>query len=244
MKLSDILEYVNANPNDKEHLLFYNSYGPRFMIVENLKCFDNKKSFSYRVKNPRKVNLEYIYYYLKLHMGLLNESDILNVEFIDNIILPSLPSKYAQDLVVPFIRNLYEIGILELDDKIGQLDTDICAKFDYICEKYDAVPSSELFKIKDKDMLLRNIQKGKFQDPVEDYIEILKPELLDGEYMAYYIHYANQLNIIDTMLTVLPSLSEQKSIAMHTMCEHNNLENLRSERRRNKLIIRRLIDEL
>jgi len=250
MKLSEILEHVdmsNVEPNDEEYILFSNYSIPPVLVVTDLKAYRPELIIPYKAKNIEEVNLEYLGYYFKLHLGLLRGPDKLSVEFINNIELPSLPNITMQNKLIPFIYALYGIGILELDDKISQLLCINYKRLNHATEKYDSIIASELFKILDKDMFTKNVERGKFQDPIKNYIKILKPELLDENFLVYYLYYTNTSMMHDCYEELrinLPSLSKQKSLSKLAEYDHNQMEKLIDARRANKLIIRKLIDEV
>lgn len=267
MKLSDIITHFVDHPDHlkkpvKQYILFSKYRRPYITLVDNLNDL-NSESFAYVAKNPEVINLEYLYYYIRLHMGLLRGPgfkegnqyglDHMNLEFINNVELPSLPSVEIQNVLVPFIRKLYKIELI--DSNIDEL---FCVGYNYL----DSAPEEgayELFKIRDRELFFKNIKKGKFIDPINDYIEILKPELLNEKYLVYYLYYKealedssnyyrNYFNFenfhTDYLHICLPSMSRQKLIIETMDIIHNKIRKLMAKRRANKLALRKLIDEV
>jgi len=258
MRLSEVLVYYDPQSDsqhdshydpDKKYLVFRR--GGSLIITKDLKYFNNEGDFPYVLKYRKVVNLEYLYYYFKLHMGLLQgpeynkdnmpRLDHLNVEFINNIKIPKLSERISfkiQKKLVPFIRRLYEADIGYFDNKIEELFEDSCANFDCVMESDDVIDISTLYKIKNQEMFSYNTRTGKFQDPIGDYVEILKPEILDEEFLVYCIHYTDRNDIC------LPSLSKQKEIMESVKPIHDNMNKLKAEQRENKLTLRKLIDDV
>lgn len=276
MKLSEIItNFVDhpEHPNEplEGYLLFSRFRKPHIKIVENLDDLNDEK-FAYRVINPMKVNIEYLYYYLKLNMGLFREKyvnksdkyelDHLTVEFINNIEIPISPAWYnieIQNLTVKFVRILYEVSIESIDSKLDKLLQKGFNCLNLITNKHTEVNSSDLYKIKNKELFFSNIKKGKFQDPINDYIEIINPDILDEEFLIYYLYYTGALNNPDNyyrdnhnfgefhtgyLNIPLSTKSEQKMIVNELVNIHDKIRKLLAKGRANKLALRKLVDEL
>jgi len=275
MKLSEIITHCVDHLAD-QYLLFSKFEKPYISIVDNL---DNLKDncFPYVVKNSGEVNLEYLYYYLRLHMKLLRvpESDgnvgrygldHLSIDFINNIILPALPEQSVwmniekQNLLVGFIKRLYELSIENIDSKIDRLrNVKSQHMIQTLCQRME-MNSSELYKIKDMKLFFKNVKKGKLQNLVTDYIEILNPNILDRDFLVLYLYYTKDLDNptnyyrvedeskfgeFHTRYINIPMLSlhEQRVTMSFILTTHIEIGKLRTELRANKLALRKLVDE-
>lgn len=273
----------NSTKPTNKYLLFSKYEKPYVTLVKNLYTLDeggsayvakhseiiNSEIINSEIINSEIINLEYLYYYIRLHMRLLRgkgfkESDQyefnhMNSEFINNIELPSLPSVDTQNELTPFIRKLYNIEIGILDDDIDELYCEGYYRLDDMVENYKGEYANKLFRIRNRELFFKNIKKGKFQNPVKDYIEIFKPELLDEKYLVYYLHYDAVLedpgNYHRTssgfgefhtgcLHIRLPNIGEQKSIVSFLDNIQEKIKELRAKRRANKLILRKLMDEV
>lgn len=248
MKLSDIVEYVEPIKDDKviegeEYLLFCNYRKVEICTTGILHSMNTENNFAYRIKNKNEVNTKYLFYYLKLHMKLLKMMGNLSVDVINNIEIPELPNIEIQNKLVPFISTLYEMGITSIDSNIGQLFYENYIQFDCVIESCseDCKNINDLFKITNEELFSKNVTKGKFQDPIEDYIQILAPAEIDEKFLVYFLYY------IDTTPTdniSIPSISEQVSALKKIECKHYEIRNLKTERKGNKHKLRKLMDEV
>ena len=181
--------------------------------------------------------------------------DHLSVDFINDIEIPELPSLEIQNVATKFLRRLYEVDIDFIDSRIEGEFEESAIFIQRRTQNYNEC--SDLIRVKNKELFYKNIKKGKFQDPIEDYIEILKPDLIDEEYLLYYLYYTGVLDKMSNhyvrkhqdfnngnLEIRLVSLLEQQFIIVSLRDYHTKIKKLIAKRRANKLELRKLMDEM
>lgn len=268
MKLSEILEYAAGSSEDNnqggKYLVFLKCYGICITIVKNLGWYKN--SLVYKVKNPEEVNLKYVYYYFMLHKNLLREPgskkmDHLNVEFINNIELPSwsninAPNIDMQNMMANILRGWYKIIRIDYNKKISRVFLRCYNLIFSAVSRYGIIKNSEFCRVTNKEKFFKNIKNCKLRDPIEDYIEILKPELLNKKFLVYYLCYGDQTNNpiefciswyasetfnTDNFDIKVPSIGKQESVVKEIDPIHGELQKLITEKRNTKLNLRTLV---
>jgi len=268
MKLSDIITLVENEEvkkvkeikDDSElqsQYLVFDKYGEQYvrMVTDDCVCSD---TLVYKVSNPELINLEYLYYYLVLNTKLF-KNEISDANFINNVELPDSLLQYDMKLLEN-IRKLYEEGIDSCDIEIDQHSCAVVNNIDLsaICSKsYVRTTASELFKITNKELFSKNVKKGNFKDPIEDYIEILKADLVDKEFLLYFLYYTCSVSApsghsryqcyiddieLDKLNLLLPGILDQKDMIPSIKEIHNKISKLLTKRKEAKLALRQLIN--
>jgi len=263
MKLSDILEYVGSLPEGnnpgKKYLVFLKCYSMCITIVKNPEYY--KGCPIYKVKNPEEVNLKYVYYYFMLHKNLLREPgsmkmDHLNVDFINNIELTSWPNIDMQNMMANILRGWYKIIRIDRNKKIDKLFWQCYYLIFDSISNLNMEKSSEFCQVTNEEKFFKNIKNCKLRDPIGEYVEIIKPELLDEKFLVYYLCYNDALNnpkkdspswYVPFVLDVnnfeiqIPSIDKQESVVKEIDPIHEELQKLIMEKRNTKLNLRTLV---
>jgi hypothetical protein len=271
MKLSEIIKNCDTYT---ENILLFNKYEkPYIRIIKSSEHNDKYLDKEYLIFTNinSNVNLEFLCYYLRLNMRLLRNNssefinqfglDHLNVEFINNIEISNLPNVEVQNKLAKIISELYDTNIESVDNKIIKLldKSRLSLQNDELYTE-SRMKLGELFEITDMKLFFKNVLKGKFKNNYEEYINILRPDLLSGDYLVLRLYfdkvlydesnyYVNENNIknFDISNMIIPITSRKYQIVPRVLMALKNEEKimpLRKKQRRNKLILRALLNNL
>ena len=200
------------------------------------------KKWSTFVTNEE-VNIEFLYYYLKLNMKIVNN----NVPFI-KIEPIKVDPKWIES-----IRELYHSLIESIDNKIQKLFN---KNREYLFNKMDMLNKQEpssFYKITNKELFFRNLSKGNFNNS-DEYMQIRRPDLLDGETILYYLYYTDELSNPFNYYHTERGMEDFHgkyiyvylvgNIVEHMKPIHEKILKLRVKRKTNKLILRKLINNI
>lgn len=282
MKLSEILTYVNYFETGREEgneygLLFSKWKKPYIRLIElSDQTYDSlfDEYYKFKVTNPN-FHVDYLYYYLSLNMKLLRpneeepyiglEMDYLDVEFINNVDIPlrsDISGRYdIQKSTAEFLDDLVgKQGIDYYDAKIKEL---FKKNLEFLEIQVETVGNdyadcgNDLYKITNILLFIKNVRKGKFKNPIEEYIEILHPEVVIPRYLEYWWYYNEVLDNPDNyefyvnnyyefngndIFLSLPTLEEQQKIVDEMTPVHNKILELQEKKHKAKLFLRSSIE--
>ena len=265
MKLSDILMYI---PEDYQIDRFTSEYTEKYFKPKgylvcykyfephvNIACLPGHNDcMTFVIKNPEEVNIEYLYYYLRLNGKLINNHIVCyEIGKLLDVEIPRLPNIEIQNLLVPFIASSYKFSIAHIDDSIHKL---FIENRGYLLVQtslltHNKLDLNKLCDITDIDMLYKKMSNGRI-DKQPNFVKVLDPNIIDINYIQYYLYYARLVSrsanyhFDDIKRIGIPMLSinDQRILVNRFTPIHNEILKLRDKRKANKLELRNLINNI
>lgn len=288
MLLGDILNYcpepVDFNSPEmkgytKKYLVISTYRNPFVYVTDKYPPTKNENEFEPERRDfvfivvTEKVNIDYLCYYLILNRYLFKKNHDLGEKFyLDNLtvefILGALddyedfPNTDKQNALADHISNLYEMTISSIDREIRNRIYKISKYMEDIdYSEVSHYKGSEIYEVIDNEKFFKNILKGKSEDPIEEYINILKPDKVYGEYLVHYLFYNEKLLDYDNYINrkyninefkhdeVCLDLPDKRSTQREEMYDvifnkHYKLKELYEKRRQAKLALREIMHQL